>query len=96
MNNIFCTPNKIDVRYDLKGSTEGRITKFPEDGPRDDTIALKDLDLLKQKKKFLVGRDYKKELCTIIAKDTAFFAKMGIIDYSLLIGIHDKELHKPP
>jgi len=30
MNNIFNTPNKIDKRYDLKGSTEGRTTKFPE------------------------------------------------------------------
>ena len=29
MNNLFNTSNKIDRRYDLKGSTEGRITKFP-------------------------------------------------------------------
>ena len=32
----------------------------------------------------------------IIKKDAAFFAKMGIIDYSMMIGMHDKELHKPP
>ena len=47
MNNIFCTPNKIDYRYDLKGSTQGRYTKFDENKPRDNTIALKDLDFLK-------------------------------------------------
>ncbi len=28
MNNLFCTPKKIDVRYDLKGSTAGRRTVF--------------------------------------------------------------------
>ena len=32
----------------------------------------------------------------IIKKDADFFAKMGIIDYSMMIGVHDKELHKPP
>lgn len=29
MNNIFCTPLKIDSRYDLKGSLQGRKTAFP-------------------------------------------------------------------
>lgn len=59
MNNIFNTPNKIDKRYDLKGSTEGRMTKFPEGQPRDDTIALKDLDFLNEKDKFKIAREYK-------------------------------------
>ena len=35
------------VIYDLKGSTQGRYTKFDENKPRDNTIALKDLDFLK-------------------------------------------------
>ena len=30
MNNVFNTVNKIDRRYDLKGSTRGRSTVFPE------------------------------------------------------------------
>lgn len=30
MNNVFNTHNKIDKRYDLKGSTRGRTTVFPE------------------------------------------------------------------
>lgn len=41
MNNIFCTPLKIDFRYDLKGSTQGRLTG----DNKDPTIALKDNDL---------------------------------------------------
>lgn len=28
MNNLFCTPKKIDIRYDLKGSLTGRRTVF--------------------------------------------------------------------
>lgn len=28
MNNLFCTTKKIDMRYDLKGSTAGRRTVF--------------------------------------------------------------------
>ena len=28
MNNLFCTPKKIDLRYDLKGSVAGRRTVF--------------------------------------------------------------------
>ena len=52
MNNIFCTHLKIDYRYDLKGSTQGRLTVRPEGQEIDKTIALKDLDFLTEKKKF--------------------------------------------
>jgi len=45
MNNIFCTPLEIDYRYDLKGSTQGRLTG---DIP-DHTVALKENDFLKRK-----------------------------------------------
>ena len=90
MNNIFCTPLKIDYRYDLKGSLQGRKTVFPAGVPRDNTIALKDLDFLDGNKKFQCGRDNKEKLMKIIAKDAEFFAKLEIIDYSLLVGVHEK------
>ena len=51
MNNVFCTPLKIDYRYDLKGSTQGRITRVLGK-PIDNTIALKELDFIADKKKF--------------------------------------------
>jgi len=51
---------------------------------------------MNEKDKLKIEREYKQQLISIIKKDAAFFAKMGIIDYSLLIGVHDKELHKPP
>lgn len=52
MNNLFCTGLKIDKRYDLKGSTLGRITVHEKDKPIDSTIALKDLNFLNEKEKF--------------------------------------------
>mmetsp|Transcript_21874 Transcript_21874/g.33917 ORF Transcript_21874/g.33917 Transcript_21874/m.33917 type:complete len:114 (+) Transcript_21874:3764-4105(+) len=89
MNNVFCTPVKIDYRYDLKGSTQGRTTDFP-DGKRDNTIALKDNNFLQEKRRFQVGRDAKAQLMKIIEKDAAFFARQGILDYSLLLGVHER------
>ena len=94
MNNVFNTPKKIDVRYDLKGSTRGRTTKFPPGVPRDDTVALKDLDWLESGTKIKIDRRYKKKLLEVIRKDVDFFAKCQINDYSLLVGIHDIKKHQ--
>jgi 1-phosphatidylinositol-4-phosphate 5-kinase len=93
MNNVFNTIHKIDYRYDLKGSTQGRQTVAVGGQAKDHTIALKDLDFVNEKKKFLAGRDSKNELMKIIRKDAEFFARQGIIDYSLLVGVHDKTWH---
>ena len=88
MNNVFNTSNKIDKRYDLKGSTRGRRTYFPPDQPRDPTVALKDLDFLMDKTKIKVDRTYKAKLLSVLRADADFFARCQIIDYSLLVGIH--------
>lgn len=87
MNNVFHTNKKIDKRYDLKGSTQGRETIF-KDGEFDPTIALKDLDFINSNEKFKVGGEIKKKIIDTISKDARFFAKCGIIDYSMLVGIH--------
>ena len=42
MGNMFCTELKIHRRYDLKGSTQGRIT---EKTKIQEKTTLKDLDL---------------------------------------------------
>ena len=57
MNNLFCTRFKIDKRYDLKGSTQGRTTYFPPDKQRDETVALKDLDWLEKDMKIELKND---------------------------------------
>jgi hypothetical protein len=40
-----------------------------------------------------VGSFYQRKLIDIIKKDAAFFGDNGIIDYSLLVGIHNKSEH---
>jgi len=46
MANVFKTTREINVRYDLKGSIQGRRTKTKPDEQVDSTVALKDLDFL--------------------------------------------------
>ena len=70
MNNVFHTPMKIHKRYDLKGSTQGRITIEKEgDANVDPTIALKDLDFIRAKEKFKIDGEIKKKLLESIRKD---------------------------
>jgi Phosphatidylinositol-4-phosphate 5-Kinase len=51
------------------------------------------LDFLSSKEKFKIDGDLKRKLLETIKKDTAFFARCEIIDYSLLVGVHQKNLH---
>lgn len=52
---------------------------------------LKDNDLMfKDKRKFHLGPK-KADFMSQVAKDARFLAKLNIMDYSLLIGIHDRD-----
>ena len=94
MDNVFATKHKIDLRYDLKGSTYGRRTITDKSGIQiDRTVALKDCDFIDKKEVFQVGRENKAHLMDIIQRDSQFFAKCGIIDYSLLVGISNRSEH---
>lgn len=46
MANVFNTTREIDVRYDLKGSTRGRVTRKDPNSQVNPKEALKDLDWL--------------------------------------------------
>ena len=94
MNNVFQTTKKIDLRYDLKGSTYGRQTIKDKGGAKvDRTVALKDLDFLSKKAEFKVGDENKRRIVNILQQDAQFFADNNIIDYSLLVGIHNRAEH---
>ena len=90
MNNLFGS-YEVDVRYDLKGSTSGRTTVFPEGVQIDKTISLKDNNFLDNHIKFFLEEDERKELLDSLNKASKFLGDSSILDYSLLVGVVDLE-----
>lgn len=88
MNNLMPPHRDVHETYDLKGSTVSR--EYPEDkaalNPR---ATLKDLNWLHRGKVLELGPDKRALLFEQLKNDTAFLQKLGIMDYSLLLGIHD-------
>jgi|688.fasta_scaffold492704_2 1-phosphatidylinositol-4-phosphate 5-kinase len=94
MNNVFHTSLKIDLRYDLKGSTYGRNTITDKGGVMvDRTIALKDCDFLDKHDSIKVGKESRERILDITKKDSDFFRDNNIIDYSMLIGVTNRSEH---
>mmetsp|Transcript_6602 Transcript_6602/g.8932 ORF Transcript_6602/g.8932 Transcript_6602/m.8932 type:complete len:820 (-) Transcript_6602:256-2715(-) len=87
MESVFNTLKTIHKLYDLKGSTKGRIAKPAE---KEAGAPWKDLDLLTNKDKLYLGPDCKEKFMAIIRQDVEFLKQMRIMDYSLLVGIHDR------
>ena len=88
MTSVFDTPQKIHTIYDLKGSTIGREATEKE---REKGGVLKDMDLLRSKRKIHFGS--KKEMIVRqLEIDSTFLSSLNIMDYSLLVGIHDRTL----
>ncbi|KAK9291180.1 hypothetical protein L1049_009368 [Liquidambar formosana] len=84
MGNLFCSEYAIHRRYDLKGSSLGRITDKPE-AEIDGTTILKDLDL---NFIFRLQKSWFQEFCRQIDRDCEFLEQERIMDYSLLVGLH--------
>ena len=59
MSNVFKTSKEINIRFDLKGSTEGRKTKKNPNEEIDSTVALKDLDFIELGEKIRVEPNIK-------------------------------------
>ena len=88
MGNLFNTPLEVHRRFDLKGSWVNRSV----DHPSDTTVALKDNEFVERGETVNVGPDIKRVICDQLRKDCDFFAQHNIIDYSLLLGIHDRRI----
>jgi len=73
---------KIHAVYDLKGSTQGRIVKPGEQ-------VFKDLDLVRNNVKLHLG-PRRNEFLKQLEEDSHFLRSMHIMDYSLLVGVHNK------
>ncbi|PWA64950.1 phosphatidylinositol-4-phosphate 5-kinase, core [Artemisia annua] len=87
MGNLFRTNTTIHRRFDLKGSSLGRLTDKPESEIEATTI-LKDLDL---KFFFRLHKTWIQEFRRQIDRDCDFLEQERIMDYSLLVGIHFRE-----
>jgi 1-phosphatidylinositol-4-phosphate 5-kinase len=92
MGNIFDTERIIHQRYDLKGSTVGRSVSEAE--RKKPTVILKDLDFLNETKSMKIGAERKNVLITQIRADCCFLQFLGVMDYSLLLGIHFRDDHE--
>ncbi|KAG1474452.1 hypothetical protein G6F56_000355 [Rhizopus delemar] len=88
MGNVLPSNKDIHETYDIKGSTYGRITDDQEVGKNPHAV-LKDLNWVTKKRKLELGLQKRSIFLNQLRKDVQLLSKLGIMDYSLLIGIHD-------
>eukprot|EP00092_Neocalanus_flemingeri_P002776 GFUD01002973.1.p1 GENE.GFUD01002973.1~~GFUD01002973.1.p1 ORF type:complete len:409 (-),score=65.27 GFUD01002973.1:159-1385(-) len=87
IRNVFSTHLKVHKKYDLKGSTVDREASHKE---REKSLpTLKDNDFLADGLKICIGEEGKEALMETLAADVEFLVKLNIMDYALLLGIHD-------
>jgi len=88
MNNLFPPHRDIHRTFDLKGSIIGRELKeeILEKNPR---ATLKDLNWLRRNNHFEFGPKKKSLFVEQMKRDVALLQKLKIMDYSMLVGIHD-------
>ena len=88
MNNLFPPHRDIHQTFDLKGSTVGRDFKEEEleNNPR---ATLKDLNWLRRDYHLEFDARVKQGFIDQITRDVHLLQRLHIMDYSLLVGIHD-------
>ncbi|KAF9993540.1 Phosphatidylinositol-4-phosphate 5-kinase [Entomortierella chlamydospora] len=90
MGNVFPPNRDIHETYDLKGSTLGRAISDEElqNNPR---ATQKDLNWVNRNRKLELGPEKRHLFVEQIKRDVELLARLNIMDYSLLVGIHDIE-----
>lgn len=87
MNNLFPAHKDIHETYDLKGSTIGR--SYPEDqAQKNPGAVLKDLNWIGRGKRLELGPEKRALLTEQLRRDSECLKGLGVMDYSLLVGIH--------
>lgn len=92
MNNLFPPHRDIHFKYDLKGSTWGRYAKIPipTKGESDlSHLTLKDLNWLERHETIHFGPQKRSTFLQQLTADVEFLKRINVMDYSLLLGIHD-------
>ncbi|XP_048416552.1 phosphatidylinositol 5-phosphate 4-kinase type-2 beta isoform X2 [Stegostoma tigrinum] len=85
--NVFSHRLTVHRKYDLKGSTVSREASGKEKAKELPT--LKDNDFLNEGQRIHIGDENKKMFLDKLKRDVEFLAQLKIMDYSLLVGIHD-------
>lgn len=90
MNNLFPAHRDIHETYDLKGSTVGR--EYPEDkASKNPRAVLKDLNWINRGRQLELGPEKRAYLTEQIRRDAEFLKQVQVMDYSLLVGIHNMQ-----
>ncbi|KAI9721376.1 MAG: Phosphatidylinositol-4-phosphate 5-kinase [Chrysothrix sp. TS-e1954] len=88
MNNLFPPHLDIHTTFDLKGSTVGRL--FSEDAiEKHPRAVLKDLNWTRRNMHLDFGPTKKQNFVTQLERDVQLLEELKIMDYSLLVGVHD-------
>lgn len=88
MNNLFPPHKDIHETYDLKGSTVGRL--YPEEKAAENPGAvLKDVNWINRDRTIELGPYKRALLVEQLRRDVEFLKSIGVMDYSLLIGLHN-------
>lgn len=89
MNNLFPPHKDIHETYDLKGSTVGRL--YPEEVAiqKQNKVTLKDLNWINRGKRLELGPEKRALLTEQLKRDAEFLKKVYVMDYSLLVGVHN-------
>ena len=88
MNNLFPPHRDIHQTFDLKGSTVGREFK-EEELAKNPRATLKDLNWLRRNNHLEFGPMKKRLFIEQMERDVVLLQKLKIMDYSLLVGVHD-------
>ncbi|GJQ79920.1 hypothetical protein Trydic_g18364 [Trypoxylus dichotomus] len=87
--NVFSNHLSTHRKFDLKGSTVDREASEKE--LEKDLPTYKDNDFVKQKLKVYIGDEARAKLMDTLTADVEFLTKLHLMDYSLLLGIHEVE-----
>ncbi|CAI7667710.1 unnamed protein product [Penicillium manginii] len=90
MNNLFPPHRDIHQTFDLKGSTIGRDLQ-ESDLERNPRATMKDLNWVRRNRILQCGPEKRGFFVEQLKRDVELLKRLKIMDYSLLVGIHDAE-----
>ncbi|XP_044001000.1 phosphatidylinositol 5-phosphate 4-kinase type-2 alpha isoform X1 [Aphidius gifuensis] len=87
IRNVFSNHLTTHKKFDLKGSTVDREASDKE--KEKDLPTYKDNDFVKDGMKIFIGDEAKTKLIETLSADVDFLTRLHLMDYSLLLGLHD-------